>query len=317
MSSAIEERLEPKLGDISLPDPPRCLPHTAPRGWQLGARGRGLVASFLNTCFGPREKKAFGILAYHRVCDLPENYPTPTWNVTPERFEQQLAGLLARGWQAWSLRQVISCAERDWPIPRKVFVVTFNFGYANCLIHAAPVLAKLHVPATLFLATAQLDAKGAFPSDDWAFAGQPGVPTETWRPLTADECKRLAANGLVELGAFTHTHADFRNRPEELARDLTENLAMLRGQFGVENPAFAFPYGTKADRFVTAELASAARDTGVVACLSAEPHIVRKGDSPFDWGRFYVHQHDTAGSLAGKLGGWDSALQGRGPKRPG
>jgi peptidoglycan/xylan/chitin deacetylase (PgdA/CDA1 family) len=306
MASAIEELQGPTLGDISLPDPPRCIPHTAPRGWQLRARSRSLAASILGTCFSPRETKAFGILAYHRVCDLPENYPAPTWNVTPERFERQLAGLLARGWQAWPLRQVVSCAERDWPIPRKVFVVTFNFGYANCLIHAAPVLAKHHIPATLFLATAQLDSKNAFPSDDWAFAGQLGVPSETWRPLTTDECKRLTANGLIELGAFTHSHADFRKRPDALVSDLNENLTVLRKQFGVENPPFAFPYGTKADRFVTPELASAARDTGVVACLSAEPGLVRPGDSPFDWGRFCVQQFDTAGSLAGKLGGWDN-----------
>ena len=143
MASAVEELQLPTLGDISMPDPSRGIPDTAPRGWQLRARGRGLVASILNGCCGPREKKAFGILAYHRVCDPPENYPTPTWNVTPDRFERQLAGLLARGWQAWPLRQAIACAERDWPIPRKVFVVTFNYGYANCLLHAAPVFEGL------------------------------------------------------------------------------------------------------------------------------------------------------------------------------
>ena len=72
----------------------------------------------------------------------------------PRRFEEQLAGLLRRGCQAWPLRQVLQCLERELPIPRKTFVVTFDDGYANNLIHAYPILTKLHVPATVFVAGA-------------------------------------------------------------------------------------------------------------------------------------------------------------------
>jgi peptidoglycan/xylan/chitin deacetylase (PgdA/CDA1 family) len=255
------------------------------------------------------------------VCIPPSDRPTPTWNVTPQRFEQQLKGLLARGWQPWPLRQVICCAERDLPIPRKTFVVTFDDGYVNNLIEAAPILTKLHVPATLFLATAYLDSKQPFPCDDWSVAGQPGVPSETWRPLTTEECRRLVGNGLIELGAHTHTHADFRGRPDALRADLAENLAVLQERFDVINPPFAFPYGTKATGFVTNELAAVARDAGTICSLTSESDLVRRGDNPFGWSRFTVHEYDSAGSLAGKLGGWDTAIRcwgrstfGRGPK---
>jgi peptidoglycan/xylan/chitin deacetylase (PgdA/CDA1 family) len=266
-------------------------------------------AAFLNACFGPREKQAFGILMYHRIAVEPAGRPKPTWNVRPRRLEQQLAGLLARGWQAWPLRQVLSCAARDLPIPRKTFVVTFDDGYANNLIHAAPILTRLHVPATVFVATAYLDSKQPFPSDDWPPAGQPGVPSETWRPLTTEECRRLSANGLIELGAHTHTHSDFRGRRDALADDLRQNLTVLHESFGVEQPAFAFPYGTKIDGFASSDLAQAAREVGVTCSLTSEADIVRTGDSPFDWGRFAVEDHDTAGTLAGKLGGWQTALR--------
>jgi peptidoglycan/xylan/chitin deacetylase (PgdA/CDA1 family) len=309
MSLLTEEPLVPALADIRLPNPPCFVPHGRPRRTGLKDYALAALGSVLNTCLGPREKLAFGILMYHRVCEEPDGHPRPTWNVTPERFEQQLKGLLARGWQAWPLRQALSCVERNLPIPRKTFVVTFDDGYANNLIHAAPVLTKLHVPATLFLATAYLDSKQPFPSDDWPVAGQPGVPSETWRPLTTEECRRLTANGLVELGAHTHTHADFRNQPDALAADLAENLAVLHERFGVESPPFAFPYGTKATGFATPELAAAARETGVVACLTTDSDLVRPGDSPFDWGRFTAHHFDSAGSLAAKLGGWHNVLR--------
>jgi len=314
MSLLTEEPLVPSLADVRLPDPPRFVPHGPPRRTRFRDYACAAVGSIVNSCLGPREKQAFGILMYHRVCDLPVGYPRPTWNVTPERFERQLAGLLRRGWQAWPLRHVITCVERELPIPRKTFVVTFDDGYVNNLIHAAPVLAKLHVPATLFLATAYLDSKQPFPSDDWSVAGQPGVPSEAWRPLSTEECRRLIANGLVELGAHTHTHADFRGRPDALAADLAENLAVLRERFGVENPPFAFPYGTKSTGFSAPQLAAAARQSGVVACLTTEADLVRPGDSPFDWGRFTAHQFDSAGSLAAKLGGWDTVLRQNGKR---
>ena len=60
--------------------------------------GVQLAAAFNDLC-GPREKSAFGVLMYHRVVDAPHSSP-PTWNVPPERLEQQLSGLLgAGGWR--------------------------------------------------------------------------------------------------------------------------------------------------------------------------------------------------------------------------
>jgi peptidoglycan/xylan/chitin deacetylase (PgdA/CDA1 family) len=308
MSLLVEEPLAPTLVDIELPDPPCLAPQAAQPRTSLKDRAVAGFSSLAGACLGPREKQAFGILRYHRVCEPPEGAPPPTWYVTPERFEQQLTGLIARGWQAWPLRQVISCMERDLPIPRKTFVITFDDGYVNNLIEAAPILTTLHLPATLFLATKYLDSKQPFPCDDWTAAGQPGVPSESWRPLTTEECRRLCGNGLIELGAHTHTHADFRNRPDALRSDLAENIAVLEERFNVILPAFAFPYGTKAAGFVTPELIQAARDAGAICSLTAESGLVRPGDSPFGWGRFTVREYDTAASLAAKLGGWHSAL---------
>jgi peptidoglycan/xylan/chitin deacetylase (PgdA/CDA1 family) len=309
MTLAIDESFVPPEADAPASCPPPPAPQGRPR--QIGVKQHALAASasILNACFGPRETEAFGILMYHRTVVPPPNQPKPTWNVSPEEFEAQLAGLLRRGWQAWSLRQVLHCRQHQLPIPRKTFVVTFDDGYANNLLYAAPILARLHVPATLFVATAYLDSKDPLPSDDWSAAGRPGVPKESFRPLTTEECLRLAGTGLVELGAHTHTHADFRGRPDALIADLEQNLAVLRDQFGVEQPPFALPYGTRLDGFASDELIHAAQETGVSCCLTADADLVRPNDSPFAWGRFAAEEHDSAASLAGKLGGWHTALR--------
>jgi peptidoglycan/xylan/chitin deacetylase (PgdA/CDA1 family) len=285
-----------------------------PRGLarRVGLKERAVVAfaALLNDLLGPREERAFGILMYHRVATPPPNWPKPTWNVPPWRFERQLQGLLSRGWRAWPLSQVIECLQRDLPIPRKTFVITFDDGYVNVLTQAYPILTRLAIPATVFLATAYIGSNKPFPSDDWSVAGQPGVPSEIWRPLTTEECRRLAGNGLIELGAHTHTHADFRGRPNEFAEDLKQNVTILRGWFHVERPAFALPYGTKSDGFASEELARCAREAGLLCCLTTEGTIVRPGDSPFDWGRLAAEEHDTARTLAARLGGWQEALRG-------
>jgi peptidoglycan/xylan/chitin deacetylase (PgdA/CDA1 family) len=269
------------------------------------------LAGGLNDLFGPLERKGFGVLMYHRVVDPPAGQPRPTWNVPPKLFEAQISGLLARGWLAWPLSQVIECHQRDLPIPRKTFVVTFDDGYANNCTHALPILSRLGVPATVFLATAYLDSEQPFPSDDWEAAGKPGVSSDAWRPLSTDECWHMLASGLIDIGAHTHTHGDFRGRASEMLADLEINLALLREKFGIVRPAFSLPYGTKNDGFASNELASAARSAGVSCSLTTEATIVRPGDSPFDWGRIPAEEHDTARTLAGRLGGWQEALRAR------
>jgi peptidoglycan/xylan/chitin deacetylase (PgdA/CDA1 family) len=109
---------------------------------------------------------------------------------------------------------------------------------------------------------------------------------------------------LIELGAHTHRHEDFRGRPEELYDDLQICKAELLDRFGVENPTFAFPYGTRSLGFSGPVLAASARRAGLVCSLTTEDEQVFPGTDPFDWGRFTAEQYDTPRTLAAKLDGW-------------
>src|SRR4051794_18794241 len=162
----------------------------------------------------------FGILMYHRVANAIKGQPFPTWNVTPARLRQQLAGLLKRGFQAWPLQKVIEYRRRRLALPRRVFVVTFDDGYENNFTQALPVLRELNIPATIFLATSFLGSQEPLPFDDWKAKGSADVPAETWRPLSLDQCRQMQASGLIELAAHTHTHQDFRGRLDAFRDDL-------------------------------------------------------------------------------------------------
>ena len=241
---------------------------------------------------GPRIDRAFGILMYHRVTPVPAGVDAPTWNVPPDRFRAQLAGLLNRGYQAWPLRQVLEHHRQHREVPRKVFVVTFDDGFENVYRSAFPVLQELNVPATVFLATAFLDAETPFVSDDWNSAGSPEVPAVSWKPLTTSQCREMQASGLIDLATHTHAHADYRDRPDVLEADLRKSLA--------------FPYGTKKCGFAGPVLAEAARRAGVLCSLTTEAELILPGRDPFDWGRFTAEPWDTAATLAAKLDGWYS-----------
>ncbi len=93
------------------------------------------------------------ILLYHGVTDEPRrgvvNYNGK--HVVTSRFEQQLAEL-ARHRRMVPLAELVGRIREGLPCKRMV-AVTFDDGYLNNLECAVPVLQRLGIPATFFLAT--------------------------------------------------------------------------------------------------------------------------------------------------------------------
>jgi peptidoglycan/xylan/chitin deacetylase (PgdA/CDA1 family) len=278
------------------------------RGMQRSAAA--LSATLLGQPPGKESANQFGVLMYHRIAPPVKGHPFPTWNVTPERLHDQLAGLLKRRFQAWPLRKVLECRRRRLPLPKRVFLVTFDDGYENNYTHAFPVLRDLKVPATIFLATGYVGTGEPLPFDDWSSKGHAGVPADTWRALTLEQCREMQSSGLIELAAHTHTHQDFRGRPDAFRDDLRTCVAFLRQHFGLSDTTFAFPYGTKKTGFSGPAMARIAREVpGILCALTTESELARAECDPFDWGRLTAEQSDTAGTLAGKLSGWFTFLR--------
>jgi peptidoglycan/xylan/chitin deacetylase (PgdA/CDA1 family) len=269
----------------------------------------GVVAATLGGMRPARVPGGLGILLYHRV--TPGTPGRPTLYVTPRRFREQLEGLLARGYRFARLRDVLAAAAAGEPVDARTAVVTFDDGYASVHRHAMPVLRDLGVPATVFVVTAYVGSADPFPFDRWA-RGAGGAAAEASRPLTWDECEELEASGVVEIGSHTHTHADFRGRPDALHDDVARSLDVLGDRLGGGPWPFAFPFGDVDSGFATPELGAAVRRAGATCALTTAIRVVRPGDDPFAWGRLEASGSDGPAALYGKLAGW---YEGMGPAR--
>jgi peptidoglycan/xylan/chitin deacetylase (PgdA/CDA1 family) len=244
-----------------------------------------------------------GILMYHRIAEQIPGISVPTWNVTPKKFEEQLSGLVASGFRAMALRDLLETVRLGKSIPHRTFVVTFDDGYENVYLEAWPILKSLQIPATIFLATSYLDSDAPFPFDDWKEAGAAHVPTTAWRPLKTAQCREMTESGLIELGAHTHTHADFEGDPVTFENDMRECMAVLYGRFGLAGASFAFPFGKSRLGYKSHEFADAARRLNILCALTTEPQVVRGDSDRHSWGRFEATQADTTATLAACLDG--------------
>jgi peptidoglycan/xylan/chitin deacetylase (PgdA/CDA1 family) len=254
------------------------------------------LASTLDLTLRRRPGNSISILCYHRITCTDG---TPTWNVPPDRFEAQLSGLLTRGFRPLRLGDLAADFN---PSPAKPgFVVTFDDGYESVRASALPVLKRLRVPATVFLATAYIGSGQPFPFDDWNRAGDDQMRS-AWVPLDWESCDDLRDSGLVDLGTHTHTHRDFRKTVEEFESDLITSVTALRERYNLHRVPFAFPFGVNHLGFCTEALTEAATRCGVSCALSLDPKPIRPGQDPFFWGRVLVRPYDTSQTLETKSG---------------
>jgi peptidoglycan/xylan/chitin deacetylase (PgdA/CDA1 family) len=102
----------------------------------------------------PRTRDGALILLYHRVIE-PEGDASGVC-VSPANFARQLEVFKA-------MREVVPLADMtSGDVPPRAAAVTLDDGYRDNLKHAAPVLAAMGIPATLFVATGPVAEGGGF-----------------------------------------------------------------------------------------------------------------------------------------------------------
>jgi peptidoglycan/xylan/chitin deacetylase (PgdA/CDA1 family) len=172
------------------------------------------------------------ILMYHSIESMPKTTVMRSLHVPPRRFRFQMWMLKILGYRGLSLRDLKPYLDGD--IKGKVVGITFDDGYQNNLINAAPVLKKYNFTATCYLVSNRIGS-----SNIWDH-----VNKITQRPLmTEADIKKWISLGM-DIGAHTKTHPDLTIISNQKAqKEIRECKNDLEIKFKVPVNDFCYPFG--------------------------------------------------------------------------
>lgn len=155
-------------------------------------------------------------------------------SVSPDRFEEQMRQLAARGCAVRGLGTIIEALRQREERVQKLVGLTFDDGYRNNYELVFPVLQKCGFQATFFVVTGLVGKQVSW----WSPLGLTGCPLMSWR-----EVEGMVKHGM-EIGAHTRSHLDLTRLSLALAREEIRS-SKLELEDRLQRPVafFAYPYG--------------------------------------------------------------------------
>ncbi len=166
------------------------------------------------------------IWAFHRVVgQRSEKAELRSLEVTPEWFESMLLERQRKGCRFVSIDQLPSRGQ--W------VCVTFDDGYHDTYALARPILQRLGIPFTVYVATSFVDNR----SEMWWYSGQSLA-------LSTNELCELARDPLCTLGAHTVSHVRLDQQDAQSQRnELLNSKRELERLTGTPILHASFPHG--------------------------------------------------------------------------
>jgi len=229
----------------------------------------------------PARRLRVPILMYHRIDVLRPTLPaiTRALTVAPADFAAQMRWLHVHGYHAITQTQLFDALEHGRALPAKPIVITFDDGYRDVLKYAAPVLARLHMPATAYVITGRISG--------------PDVSFLSWLMLNA-----LEQDG-VEIGSHTVHHAELpRLSDPEALQELIQSRLALERHLGHPVQWFAYPAGRFDQR-----TEGLVRQAGYVLAVTTQPGSAQSAQAPFALHRYEVLDTTGVRGLAAMLRG--------------
>jgi peptidoglycan/xylan/chitin deacetylase (PgdA/CDA1 family) len=225
------------------------------------------------------------VLCYHALSD---NWQAKT-TVIPRDFEDHMVELVRRGYVGATFGDALTAP----PAPRTL-AVSFDDAHASVLEHAVPVLNRLGLPATVFVATDYPDSGRPMTWDGYdAWLGS--EHERELRCMGWDDLRRLAASGW-EIGSHTCSHPRLSLlEPDQARRELVESKAACEEAIDAPCISLAYPYSYH-DDFVM----RAARDCGYLfaATVAQEP----TAPLPFKWPRVPMRHGEGVAQMLERTG---------------
>src|SRR4051794_21671902 len=155
-------------------------------------RALGETASGVGAANG--EDRTLRVLMYHKVNDTPEN----TVTVPVSQFEEQMAQLGELGYKPIALDAVIDYYTKGTPLPPQAVLITFDDGYRDNLMNAAPILQRYGYPAVVFIPVGYIAGPRPLPHDEHPASRGIATPPLDWTELAELEAAgvRVESHGI-------------------------------------------------------------------------------------------------------------------------
>jgi peptidoglycan/xylan/chitin deacetylase (PgdA/CDA1 family) len=216
------------------------------------------------------------VLCYHGIS---ETWPAPT-SVRPGDFERQLEELTRRGYRGATLSEALTV-----PPAERTLVVTFDDAHRSVLELAAPIMARLGIPGTVYVPSSFPDSEKPMAWDGYDV----WLGTEHEHELHCmgwEELRGLAAEGW-EVGSHTRTHPRLsRIEDDRIETELTASRSECEENIGVPCTSLAYPYSDYDERAVRAAAKAGYRFAVTVPRGPAQA-------LPLQWPRVGVYHGDS------------------------
>lgn len=176
--------------------------------------------------------RSIPILMYHSIEAQPKNTVMRSLHVPPKRFGFQMWLLNMLGYKGLSMRELTPYL--DGAKTGKVVGITFDDGYQNNLMNAAPILKKYNFSATCYLVSQRIGT-----SNSWDFDN--GIKQSPL--MNNSEIKEWLKFGL-DIGAHTQTHPMLDKLSQQQSqKEIFNCKADLEKMFNISIKDFCYPFG--------------------------------------------------------------------------
>jgi peptidoglycan/xylan/chitin deacetylase (PgdA/CDA1 family) len=246
------------------------------------------------------------ILMYHQISQPLNGVKAAMECVSPERFKMQIRALLAAGYRVIPLASLARFLEESPPEGlQRCVVLTFDDGFRDQFVHAYPILRQHGLPATFFLIAGYIGRDMFFPhlSLDDSRIRQRHQPLSGWLPLSWDDVKEMARNGIA-IGSHTLSHRSCGYiDPQEAKEEVQRSKEVLEQRLGVRIEFFAYPFGSQAYGDFDQRVQEMVRNGGYRGACTTVVGRNGHGMNPLTLRRIPVEEQDGPFRLRCKLVG--------------
>ncbi|MEW6126324.1 MAG: polysaccharide deacetylase family protein [Acidobacteriota bacterium] len=210
----------------------------------------------------------------------------------PEQFSEDL-NYLKQHYDCISLRELCQRLQSKQAFRRRAVVITFDDGYRDNYLLAAPMLKKAGITATFFVSTGYMGTERDFLHD---LRDEKEVSEKPLRfpKLTWDDLREMEREGF-EIGSHTVNHTNMGKTDKvSIEREIVGSLAMLNCELNERPRAFSFPWGKPDD--ISDYALEIVRQAGYYTAVSAYGGSNTRGANLFN-----IHRVDVGNGELSRL----------------